>query len=120
MEKITKESTKKVTRCIRNSHYYTNTQELFNNLGILSYPKLITRDVSFTSCTWSLNSERVPELNLKNSDEYTFPLALTFTKFPLYTFPKVWNEAGACKFHRIKALFWSELKAELPSCYSPN
>jgi hypothetical protein len=119
---------KKVIRSITNSHYNAHTQELFARLGILPYTKLITQaqlhfmhsyhhhysPPSFSN-TWLLNSERAPELNLRNSEEYSLPRPnlSSFTKFPLYTFPKAWNEAGPCKFHRNKALFRNELKREL-------
>jgi hypothetical protein len=109
---------------IHNSH----TEPLFINLGILPYTKLIIQSQltfmhsyhykysppTFTN-TWLLNSDRNPNMNLRNADDYFIPRPhlSSFTRFPLYTFPKAWNEAGPSKFHTNRALFRNQLKAEL-------
>jgi Reverse transcriptase (RNA-dependent DNA polymerase) len=127
VEKIFK-AQKKVIRAITNSPYNAHTEPLFTSLGILPYTKLITQSQlhfmhsyhykysppTFTN-TWTLNSERVPEMNLRNADDYFIPRPhlASFTRFPLYSFPKAWNEAGPAKFHANRALFRSQLKIEL-------
>jgi hypothetical protein len=127
IEKISR-AQKKIIRAISNSPYNSHTQDLFINLGILPCNKLILHSKLLFmhsyhhkyappafSNTWTLNSVRVPDMNLRNSDEYTVPRPnLTFfTRIPLYTFPKAWNEAGPNKSHRNPILYKSLLKDEL-------
>jgi Reverse transcriptase (RNA-dependent DNA polymerase) len=127
IEKIAR-AQKKIIRSITNSPYNSHTDTLFTNLKILPYTKLILQSKllfmhsyhynyappAFTN-TWTLNANRVPELNLRNSEDYTLPRPnLTFfTRFPLYTFPKAWNEAGPNKSHRNPILYKNLLKDEL-------
>jgi Reverse transcriptase (RNA-dependent DNA polymerase) len=127
VEKIIK-AQKKIIRIITHSSYNAHTEPLFTELGILPYTKLITQSQlhfmhsyhykysppTFTG-TWTLNSERVRDMSLRNADDYSIPRphSSSFTRFPLYSFPKAWNEAGPSKFHPNRALFRNQLKAEL-------
>ena len=62
-----------------------------------SFPKNVQREVNY---------------ELRNTSHYIVPAAKTenFKKFPLYTFPKAWNDLGDLSFQRNKRTFQIALK----------
>ena len=113
---------KKAIRTITNSKASAHTDPLFSELKILQYNKIIYQSqmLFFHSIhydyaprifanTWIKNSQRVHDhdYNLRNAEDYFVPhpkLAF-FKKFPLYTLPKIWNEAGTLTFYNNRTTF---------------
>ena len=61
------------------------------------------------------NSERNTQHELRNANEYQIPLAKLsfFTRFPLYTLPKTWNNAGIVTCYSNPTTFKIALNEEL-------
>ena len=61
------------------------------------------------------NSERNTQHELRNANEYQIPLAKlsVFTRFPLYTLPKTWNNAGIVTCYSNPTTFKIALNEEL-------
>jgi hypothetical protein len=116
---------KKAVRTINNSAYNAHTLELFIDLNTLPFDKLIIyhRAVfmhaikydyappSFNG-TWTQNDARNLNYNLRNVEDFTVipPRFEGFKKFPLYSFPTVWNSLDYVKLQRNKKTFCIELK----------
>ena len=64
---------------------------------------------------WMKNSERNTQHELRNANEYQIPLAKLsfFTRFPLYTLPKTWNNAGIVTCYSNPTTFKIALNEEL-------
>jgi hypothetical protein len=109
---------KKAIRTVCNAGYRDHTLPLLNAHNILSYPNLITQaklhmmhSIHYKYApkilhnTWTLNSDRPNQYNLRNAEEYTINrirynyLANT----PFHSFPKQWNAA----MHNLPAIFHS-------------
>ena len=119
---------KKAIRIITNSHVREHCDPLFESLGIFPFHKLITQSRlnfmhtifyntahrSFLN-TWTKNSERNLEINLRNDNNFFIPPVHLeiFRRIPIYSFAKSWNELGDIKFQRNKFTFASELKSKL-------
>jgi hypothetical protein len=119
---------KKAVRILKNAHFNAHTAELFADLGILPFDKLIVfhralfmHSVKYGyvpnsfSNTWPLNNERNVVYNLRNTAEFTItpPRFEGFKKYPLYTFPSTWNNLDDVKLHRNRTTFKIELKKNL-------
>jgi hypothetical protein len=65
---------------------------------------------------WQKNSERQPELNLRNANDYYIlqPRTETFKKSPIYAFPTLWNALSPfIKLQNNRTTFRWALKAHL-------
>ena len=121
---------KNAIRIITNSKYNSHTEPLFKKSQILPFPKLceffkiqfMQRFIqnflpsSFNN-TWITNRIRrhdQAEIELRNDDALYIPFARNnaISRFPLTSFPKIWEEfpADNIKFIRNKLEFNSELK----------
>ena len=131
---------KNALRIITNSKYNAHTEPIFKKLSILPFPKLceffkIQFMQSFVQQflpssfenTWITNRIRrdgQAEIELRNdANLYVPPSRYTFlSKFPLTSFPKIWEEfpAEKIKFIRNKIEFNLELKNYYLSQLSNN
>ena len=121
---------KKAIRAITHSAANTHTEPLFLQLKILPYKKIIYKQQllffhsihnknapsSFANI-WIKNSDRNVPHHLRNSDDFYVPPAnLTFfTRFPLYTLPKTWNNAGLITLYNNPTTFKIAVNEELLS-----
>ncbi len=64
---------------------------------------------------WVLNRDRNPEIALRNADNLYVPAHhfATTQRFPLFTFPKVWNEASAIKYNPSQRVFLKSIKSAM-------
>ncbi len=115
---------KKVIRNICKTNYNTHTDILFKNSEILPFQKLITMSrlnfmhsvcynyapKTFLECF--PKNEANPNYNLRTRSMYKMPNVRIefFKKFPYYTFPLAWNEAGDVTFQNNKITFQISLK----------
>ena len=121
---------KKAIRAITLSPANTHTEPLFLQLKILPYQKIFDKQqlVFFHSIynnyapssfanNWIKNSDRNVPHHLRNSDDYYVPPAKLafFTRFPLYTLPKIWNNAGLITLYKNPTTFKIVLNEELQS-----
>ena len=121
---------KKAIRAITLSPANTHTEPLFLQLKILPYQKIVYKQqlVFFHSIhnnyapssfanNWIKNSDRNVPHHLRNSDDYYVPPAKLafFTRFPLYTLPKIWNNAGLITLYKNPTTFKIVLNEELQS-----
>jgi len=120
---------KKAIRLISNSAYNAHTAPLFIRYGILPYEKLIlfsqltfmhavnySYSPSSFDNTWLKNTNRQPERNLRNADDYSLmqPRTEMFKKSTFYALPAAWNTlAPEIKFQQNKTTFRWALKAHL-------
>jgi Reverse transcriptase (RNA-dependent DNA polymerase) len=127
IEKIAKMQ-KKAIRVISNAGYNAHTAPLFTSLGIMPYRTIIQQSKlhfmhsihyqyappAFNG-VWVTNAERNPNIQLRNAEDYFIPLAHSnqLQRFPKFSFPREWNLAGPCKYHRNPITFKLELKREL-------
>ena len=120
---------KKALRLISNSAYNAHTAPLFLRYNILPYEKLILfsqlnfmhainysyAPSSFAN-TWLKNTNRLPERNLRNADEYTLtqPRTELFKRSTFYAMPVAWNTlAPEIKLQQNRTTFRWALKAHL-------
>jgi hypothetical protein len=119
---------KKAVCTVFNSAYNAHTFELFKNLNTLPFDKLLVYQravfmhsirynyapVSFAE-TWPLNDVRNLNYNLRNVSEFfvTPPRFEGFRRFPIYSFPTVWNNLDNIKLQSNKTTFCIELKRSL-------
>ena len=61
------------------------------------------------------NNNRDVTYELRNAGAYTVPAVRIefFKKFPIYTFPTAWNNAGTLAYYSNKITFQKALKEEL-------
>jgi len=98
---------KKAIRLVAKAKNRDHTAPLFHSLNILPFDKLITlQNMTFMhsihyeyahtsfSNIWLKNNSIERAYSLRNDDLYTLPAPNfeTFKLFPLYTYPKIWNE----------------------------
>ena len=111
---------KKAIRLITHSNYNAHTKQLFINLKILPFDKLITlKQLTFMHAikynyapspfinSWSLNSDRELGRDLRNLDDFILPAPKFegFRNFPLYSFTKAWNNCGVLKYYQNPVTF---------------
>ena len=119
---------KKALRTISNVPYNAHTTPLFLELKILPFEKIlyhnkilfihrvihghINRSFEFLRQN---NLDRVNTIELRNNDDLfvPFPRYEGLKKFPIYDFPKCWNELGPMKYQNNPATFKIWLKNEL-------
>jgi Reverse transcriptase (RNA-dependent DNA polymerase) len=119
---------KKAIRLVTNSDYNAHTAELFTNLKVLPFEKLIKykqllfmhsikyklAPSSFNNM-WLVNNEIERNYNLRLNDDFVLPYPRFegFRKFPSYSFAKCWNEADEIRLQRNPLTFKIELKKQL-------
>jgi len=126
---------KKAIRIISNSTYHAHTTPLFQNLQILPIHKIIQQSklifmhsyhykyapLSFIN-TWPTNNERNVPMDLRNQHDYSIPRSNTenFKRFPLYSIPFAWNNAGFFRNYNNTTTFKIALKNYLHSEECPE
>jgi len=124
LEKIQKKAVRIITRSAYNAH----TAPLFYANKILPIDKIIKMakllfmhsiyydyaPLSFNQ-TWMLNNEREHAHNLRNDNDYVLPNPRLeqFKKFPIYSLPLEWNQAGVVTYYENKTTFKIALKGQL-------
>jgi len=119
---------KKAIRTITFSKYNEHTAPIFHNLRILPFDKIIYLQnlkymhslvyeyahVSFANMC-QRNILRPINYELRNSNDFTLPAPHfeNFKKFPLYSFPDLWNKLGDVKFQPNKVTFSIALTDQL-------
>jgi hypothetical protein len=119
---------KEAVRVISNSGYRDHTGPLFKRLAILPLVDLIKYSqlkfmhnfyhgklpVSFNEM-WISNRVRNPAIALRNADDLYVPAHhfATTKRFPLFTMPKVWNEANDVKMNPSVRIFLKSVKSAL-------
>ena len=111
---------KKALRIVTNSSYLAHTAPLFAKHKILPYHKIILQaklhlmhSIHFKYTPRTLqhmctsNSERSISQNLRNRNEYFVHRSnfSFFNRFPLYTLPQTWNNAGIVTFYNNTTTF---------------
>jgi len=119
---------KKAIRILTSSRYNAHTANLFHQLKIMPFDKIIQIQKlkymhsivyeyahSSFSGTWTRNINRLTEHNLRNNDDFTLPAPRyeNFKRYPLYSFPNAWNNIGDVKFQRNKVTFGIALTDQL-------
>ena len=119
---------KKAVRLITFAKYNDHTAPIFKKLKILPFEKIILEQnlkfmhsiynnyapPSFNG-VWPLNVNRATEYELRNTNDFSliFPRFEGFKKFPLYSFPKKWNESGDLRLYNNKVTFSIALRDKL-------
>lgn len=126
---------KKAIRIISHSAYNAHTSPLFKKMQILPLHKIIQQSKlifmhsyhykyapSTFNNTWFTNSERNVPMELRNQYDYTLPRANSenFKKFPLYSLPLTWNNAGYFRNYGNTTTFKISLKSYLLSEECPD
>lgn len=121
---------KKAIRIITKSRFNEHTEPLFKKLQILPFPQLcdffklqfmhsfknnfLPNSFNNSWVTNRIRRENQAEIELRNDDELYIPFVRTnnFFKFPLISFPRLWNnfESEDIKFIRNKIEFNEKLK----------
>jgi hypothetical protein len=117
---------KEAVRIVCRAGYRDHTNPLFKKLGILPLNDLIKYSslkfmhkfkhnklpFSFSE-TWITNRARNPDINLRNADNYYIPAhnLATVKRFPLFTFPKTWNEDANNKLNPSLKVYLKGLKS---------
>jgi hypothetical protein len=70
--------------------------------------------ISFNE-TWVSNRVRNPEIALRNADDLYVPAHhfATTKRFPLFTMPRVWNEANELKLNPSQRIFMKFVKSAM-------
>jgi len=119
---------KKAVRIITKSSYNAHTTPLFINNKILPVIKIIKMSkltfmhsifyeyapISFRHI-WQKNNMRNNDHNLRNANDFTLPnprLEL-FKRFPIYSLPLEWNQAGVLTLYENRVTFRHALKEQL-------
>ncbi len=70
--------------------------------------------ISFNE-TWISNRARNPEIALRNADDLYVPAHhfATTKRFPLFSMPKVWNEANEMKLYPSQGVFMKSVKSAM-------
>jgi hypothetical protein len=119
---------KEAIRIICNVGYRDHTGPLFKRLAILPLDELIKYaqlkfmhnfhhkklPISFNE-TWVSNRVRNPEIALRNADDLYVPAHhfATTKRFPLFTMPRVWNEANELKLNPSQRIFMKFVKSAM-------
>jgi hypothetical protein len=119
---------KEAIRIVCHAGYRDHTNPLFKKLGILPLNEFIKysalkfmhkfkhRRLPFTfNDTWLTNRARNPELILRNADNLYVPAhnLASIKRFPLFTFPKIWNEDVNNKLHPSPYIYLKSVKSAL-------
>jgi hypothetical protein len=119
---------KKAIRIITKSKFNAHTQPLFIGNKILPFEKIIKNSkllfmhsvyheyapTSFLH-VWQKNNERQISQNLRNENDFALPIPRIerFKKFPIYSLPLEWNNAGELVFYENRAIFKHALREKL-------
>jgi hypothetical protein len=108
---------KEAIRIVCNVGYRDHTGPLFKKLGILPFDELIKYSqlpLSFNDM-WIQNRNRNPDLALRNANNFYVPAHhfATTKRFPLFTFPKIWNDASDSKYNPSRRVFLKSVKSAL-------
>jgi hypothetical protein len=119
---------KEAVRIISNAGYRDHTKPLFLNQKILQFDDMVKfanlkfmhsyvhqrLPFSFNE-TWTFNRERNPNRQLRNANDLFIPAHnfATVKRFPLFTFPRLWNEESDRKFIPSPFVYSKQLKAAL-------
>ncbi len=119
---------KEAIRIISNAGYRDHTNPLFKQSGILPLENLVKYSnlkfmhkythnklpFSFSE-TWITNRARNPNLELRNVDDlYIPPHHFSTTKrFPLFSFPRIWNEEPVTKFNPSLRVYLKSVKSAM-------
>jgi hypothetical protein len=119
---------KEAIRIVSNAGYRDHTGPLLKKLGILPLEELIKYShlrfmhdyfhgrlpLSFNEM-WIQNRNRNPDLAHRNANNLYVPAHhfATTKRFPLYTFPKIWNDAVDIKYNPSKRIFLKSVKSAL-------
>jgi len=119
---------KKAIRIITKSKFNAHTQPLFIGNKILPFEKIIKNSkllfmhsvyheyapTSFLH-VWQKNNERQISQNLRNENDFALPIPRIeqFKKFPIYSLPLEWNNAGELVFYENRATFKHALREKL-------
>jgi len=124
LEKIQKKAIRIITKIAYNAH----TIPLFYDYKILPIGKIIKMaKLNFMHSVfyeyaprpflqiWVKNNERQHEHNLRNDNDYMLPNPRLeqYQKFPIYSLPFEWNQAGVVTLYENKTTFKIALKEEL-------
>jgi len=117
---------KEAIRIVCNAGFREHTGPLFKRLGILPLDELIMYSqlkfmhaffhnklpISFNEM-WVSNRNRNPDLDLRNADNLYVPAHhfATTKRFPLFAFPKSWNEASALKYNPSQRAFLNSVES---------
>jgi hypothetical protein len=121
---------KAAIRTICNAGYRDHTKPLFKNQQILPIDELIKFErlkfmhkyrnnklpFSFNE-TWTFNLNRNPDRILRNANNYFVPAhhLSSVKRFPLFTFPRAWNEEDERKLNPSQSIYCKQLKIALLS-----
>jgi hypothetical protein len=117
---------KEAIRIVCRAGYRDHSNPLFKQLGVLPLNDLIKYSslkfmhkfkhnklpMSFSE-TWLTNRARNPDILLRNADNFYVPAhnLATLKRFPLFTFPKNWNEDGQNKLNPSLKLYLKNVKS---------
>ena len=115
-------------RIVTKSKKLDHTGPLFKEIDVLPFEKLMLQSkLLFMHAVHNdyapapfkhvfvKNNTRDVTYELRNAGAYVVPAARIefFKKFPIYTFPTAWNNAGNLVFYNNKITFQKALKEEL-------
>ena len=119
---------KEAIRAICNVGYRDHTKPLFAKLNILPLDQMIkfstlkfmynfvNKKLPFSfNETWLTNRENNPNRELRNADDLYIPPhnLISVRRFPLFTFPRVWNEEEERKNSPTPMIYFKLLKSAL-------
>ncbi len=119
---------KKAVRILAGVDRLEHTEQIFNRLQILPFPKLIVEtrlkfmhSITYNYCHHSFNNiflrnqHRERGYELRNRDEYQLPMVNyeSTRRMPIYAMPKEWNQLGDVRFHHNRSTFLIALKNTL-------
>jgi hypothetical protein len=119
---------KEAIRIVCNAGYRDHTNPLFKQIGILPLDDLIKYSnlkfmhnyfhgklpFSFNE-TWTTNRMRNPNLELRNADNLYIPPHnfATTKRFPLFSFPRIWNEESVLKYNPAQRAYLKCVKSAM-------
>jgi hypothetical protein len=120
---------KKAIRVVTNSNYNAHTSNIFSNLKLLPFDKLIQfrqlifmhsikfkyAPISFENM-WQTFNERENIYNLRELSDFILPAPRFegFRKFPIYSLAKIWNDSDInLRLQQNAVTFKIELKRQL-------
>jgi len=119
---------KEAIRTVSNAGYRDHTERLFKKQEILPFDDLVKYSIlkfmhkyvhgklpfSFNE-TWITNRMRNPNIELRNADNLYIPAhhLASVKRFPLFNFPKLWNEAADIKNNPSLSVFQKGVKSAM-------